>query len=331
MASDLIPQLKDRLDLVKMVQAVRTAELGELKRAGRGNFKGRCPFHDEKSGSFYVFGEIGAFKCYGCGKKGDVLTWLAWEHCKTFKPTDEQFTELLQEGCKRSGLNWDDYRAKDPRALDRAKRGRKREGILQMYAEVAQRAFTREALADVQIIKPWLSEEIQARWGLGFAPTLSQLHDGGISDEMLRLVGLLRESTTGAGETERPQREYLHFRNSIIIPFFHQERVVYLADRALPEHLANGDVRQRTPKTLSMPRPEENGIGGVDMPDGFNLEALYGRWPGRPDDDPAANDCAFVEGPLDAIAMCERGHGAVAMITSSPSPGLIKRVRRVNG
>jgi DNA primase len=46
-----------------------------LKKKGQ-NFFGRCPFHQEKTGSFTVNPQRQIFKCFGCGKGGDVFTFL---------------------------------------------------------------------------------------------------------------------------------------------------------------------------------------------------------------------------------------------------------------
>src|SRR5260370_18822280 len=46
----------------------------ELKRAGAGEWKGRCPFHDERSPSFVVYDDH--FHCFGCGEHGDAITLL---------------------------------------------------------------------------------------------------------------------------------------------------------------------------------------------------------------------------------------------------------------
>jgi len=48
----------------------------ELKRAGKEEWRGLCPFHDEKTPSFYVNDEKGVFNCFGCGEHGDVFDFV---------------------------------------------------------------------------------------------------------------------------------------------------------------------------------------------------------------------------------------------------------------
>lgn len=47
-----------------------------LKRVGSGKYRGRCPFHDDRSPSFFVFENRNRFKCFGCGASGDVIQFL---------------------------------------------------------------------------------------------------------------------------------------------------------------------------------------------------------------------------------------------------------------
>jgi len=71
----MIPQ--DTID--RIFEAARVEEIVgdfvELKKAGV-NYKGRCPFHDEKTPSFVVSPTKGIYKCFGCGKGGNSIMFL---------------------------------------------------------------------------------------------------------------------------------------------------------------------------------------------------------------------------------------------------------------
>jgi DNA primase len=65
-----IQEVMNRADIVDVVgQFVR------LKKRG-ANHIANCPFHNEKTPSFYVSGAKGIFKCFGCAKAGNVVTFI---------------------------------------------------------------------------------------------------------------------------------------------------------------------------------------------------------------------------------------------------------------
>ena len=68
--ADQVDEVKSKIDIVSLI-----SEYVELKRAGR-NYKALCPFHSEKSPSFMVSPELQIFKCFGCQKGGDAITFL---------------------------------------------------------------------------------------------------------------------------------------------------------------------------------------------------------------------------------------------------------------
>jgi len=69
-ADDDIEKLRSTVSIVDTVQGYVA-----LKKVGR-NWSGLCPFHAEKSPSFYVREEMGRFKCFGCDKGGDIFTFI---------------------------------------------------------------------------------------------------------------------------------------------------------------------------------------------------------------------------------------------------------------
>ncbi len=315
--SDLVRILKEKLSIVDLV-----GKRVELRRAGR-NYKGLCPIHGEKTASFTVRPDNGTFRCYGCGAHGDQLTWIAFAEFNTLKPDGETFVEVLKAACKIAGEDYDAYTSKDPRAIEAAKKRRKAESVMDLYVQAAEKAWTKDALARLHADKaqggagkPWCTEEVITRWRLGYAPNLEQLKAVGCTPEALKVVGLLRD-TNAEGQPLRDP--YLFYRDSIIFPFFQRGRVVCLRDRTL------GD---RGAKYLGMPG---DSAAAIAQPDGWNLEALYGIWPGNEENHEAPKEIAVVEGPPDAIALCERGLAAVAMLTSRISPGLVSRIRRLDG
>ena len=65
-----LEELKYRSDIEQIVSPYTN-----LKRSGR-NLTGLCPFHSEKSPSFFVYPENNSFYCFGCGAGGDIITFV---------------------------------------------------------------------------------------------------------------------------------------------------------------------------------------------------------------------------------------------------------------
>lgn len=83
--------LKLRVNIVDVVGRVAT-----LRKAG-SRFKGLCPFHNEKSPSFHVDPDKGFYKCFGCGKAGDIITFV--------RETEQlNFTEAIEALGNRFGI-----------------------------------------------------------------------------------------------------------------------------------------------------------------------------------------------------------------------------------
>ena len=74
-----------------------------LTREG-SNLVACCPFHSEDTASFKLKEGEQWYKCFGCGAKGDVLTWLGHRMGRTLEGTD--FIEVLREGCRRARIEW---------------------------------------------------------------------------------------------------------------------------------------------------------------------------------------------------------------------------------
>lgn len=88
---DQVAQIREKIDIISFLSEFMT-----LKKAGR-NFKGLCPFHNEKSPSFMVSPERQMWHCFGCGKGGDIYTFLMeYEHI--------EFPEALRILAKRAGI-----------------------------------------------------------------------------------------------------------------------------------------------------------------------------------------------------------------------------------
>ena len=87
-----IREVRDRTDIVEVV-----SETVPLTRAG-ANYRGLCPFHREKTPSFFVHPTRQAFKCFGCGEGGSVFHFL-------MKARNLSFAEAVEELAERYGVS----------------------------------------------------------------------------------------------------------------------------------------------------------------------------------------------------------------------------------
>ena len=106
----LSPQWLDELRMRTTLSAVIGRTL-RLTKAGR-EFKACCPFHNEKTPSFYVNDEKGFYHCFGCEAHGDAIRWM----------TDQRgmpFMDAVKELAAEAGM---EVPAPDPRAAQQAEK-----------------------------------------------------------------------------------------------------------------------------------------------------------------------------------------------------------------
>ncbi|NLH95242.1 MAG: DNA primase, partial [Synergistaceae bacterium] len=84
---EAVREIKERLDIVELV-----GDAVPLRKVGK-NFRGLCPFHAEKTPSFYVSPDRQTFHCYGCGRGGDIFSFVMEKEGLTFPEALETLAE----------------------------------------------------------------------------------------------------------------------------------------------------------------------------------------------------------------------------------------------
>lgn len=254
-----------------------------LQRAGR-EWKAPCPFHAEKTPSFYVNDQKGFFHCFGCGAHGDVVGFVMRHDGLPFPEAVEQLAGL-------AGLAMPRPEPQEAQAYDRLKR-------LAEVLEAAARWFEaqlaapggRDALAYLK--GRGLDDRTIAEFRLGYAPAASDalraaLVGQGHAEADLEAVGLLRRPDDG-------RAPYGFFRNRVMFPVADKRgRIVAFGGRIL-----EGDG----PKYVNSPEHELFHKGSIlyGMPRA-RVAAARGERP------------VVVEGYMDVIALQSAGiGGAVA-------------------
>jgi DNA primase len=128
----------------------------KLVRKGR-EFVGNCPFHSEKTGSFFVNDEKGKYYCFGCGAHGDVFTYVMQSKGLTFR-------QALEQLAHNSGVKLPAYSATARQNDDRYK------NIMDECAKF----FTKHLLMEKEVLeycdKRGLNQEIIKQFRIGFCP-----------------------------------------------------------------------------------------------------------------------------------------------------------------
>ena len=199
---EYIEELTRRVDIVDLV-----GSYVQLKRKGR-LYSGLCPFHSEKTPSFYVYPDTQSFYCFGCGAGGSAVSFMQ-------KMDNISYTEAVKLLGERAGM---------PAPTEDDKTGRLRGRILSMNKEAARffHACLNSTVEEArQARASWrrrgLDDKTIVKFGLGYAPDDGQalyqyLRDKGYNQQELDASGLFKRSQSG--------RIYCLFWKRVITPIF---------------------------------------------------------------------------------------------------------------
>jgi DNA primase len=229
---DQVEEVRARADIVDVI-----SQYVDLKKAGK-EFKANCPFHEERTPSFYVVPDKGFYKCFGCGVSGDVFKFLQ-------EKVGLDFVEAVKQVASRSGVE-----------IREVKRGHDPEEDPKrpLYELMAfARTWFREQLlgdggagARAYLEGRGIDAETSERFDLGFAPDdwralRDAAHGLGMTDAQLLEVGLLTTS-------EKSPEPYDKFRNRVIFPIEAlRGKVLAFGGRLL------GEEKRGQPKYLNSP------------------------------------------------------------------------------
>jgi DNA primase len=276
----LPPQFLDELRLRTPLPGL-IGRKTRLARSGR-NWKACCPFHGEKTPSFYVYDDH--FHCFGCGAHGDAITFV-------MRAEGASFPEAVERLAAEAGM---EVPKPTPEAAARERRARDLHGVLEAAAAAFQRRLRlpegAEGLAYLR--RRGLSEETIGKFGLGWSgggrgAIAADLKAEGITPEQIAEAGLMREREEGEGFSDL-------FFNRVMFPIRDRRgRMISFGGRIL------GDGQ---PKYVNGPETalfqKRRSLYGLDL-------AREGAFRGGP--------VVAVEGYMDVIALHQAGFaGAVA-------------------
>ena len=290
-SNESIEHLKNSINIVDVI-----GKSVKLKKAG-ANFKGLCPFHNEKTPSFVVSESKQYFTCFGCGERGDVI-----EFEKKYYNLD--FGEAVERLADEYGIRM------EKKGYEDKQRSRSYE-INKMAAGWFYSNFTKGPNPGYTYMKNrGISDKTLKKFGIGYAPAgwtnlYEYLKGRGVSDKEMQDLGLI---------TVRGDKKYDRFRNRVMLPIINTSgKVIGFGGRAIkPED---------SPKYLNSPESQvfqkKNNLYSLN----FARQA-------------AAKDgfIILVEGYMDVISLYQSGiQNAVASLGTALTENQAKLLHRYTG
>ena len=247
MANTPVEQIKERLPIEDVI-----GSYVKLERSGK-SLKARCPFHNEKTPSFYVSPERGGYFCFGCGAKGDIFSFV-----EQFEGLD--FMGALKLLAERAGVDISKNR-EGFREADYAKVKTEKERMYAIMEEAT--VFFEENLAgqvprisdhSIYAVASREAREYVAKRGItdvtvkefriGFVPEewrllYTHLKAKGYSDAEIEKAGLAKRPEAAEGKTQASL--YDRFRDRVMFPISDSSgRVIAFSGRILHDKKSDG-------------------------------------------------------------------------------------------
>lgn len=202
--SSSVPKIKERLSIVDVISSyIQVGQSGK-------NFKAKCPFHNEKTPSFFISPDRGTYYCFGCGEKGDIFSFV-----EKFEGTD--FMGALKLLAERAGVKLE------------YEKGDKDKDKKELYFEILEEAtkffeinFEKDPKPRAYLLGRGMTDASIKNFKIGFVKDewrslLDYLIDKGYKREDIEIVGLIKKSEKK--ETENYSNNfYDRFRSRIMFP-----------------------------------------------------------------------------------------------------------------
>lgn len=288
------------LDTAKIEDVV--GDYVTLKRRG-ANYVACCPFHNEKTPSFYVSPSKGIYKCFGCGKSGTAVGFvMEEEHCS--------YIEALRYLAKKYHI---EIQEEEESAEEIARRQRS-ESLL-LVSEFAEKFFVSQldtdegrAVGRAYFRKRGLEDETVRKFGLGWAPSgRTALVDAALA------AGYKMEYLLAAGVAVR------HDDETVSDKF--RERVMF------PVHSVSGRVVAFSGRTLRSDNPAKY-VNSPETEIYIKSRNLLGIYFAKSEMS-RLDECILVEGNIDMVMMHQLGiRNVVASCGTSLTVEQIRLIRK---
>ncbi len=208
MADSFAQTVKQQTDIVRIL-----GEYLKLRKSG-ANWNALCPFHKERSGSFYVYTGTGSYYCFGCHEHGDVFSFV-------MKMESVSFPEAVRVVAQKMGIALPKREWNSP---EEAREAGLRRQLLEVH-EAATQYFQgnlqspEAARAREYITSRGLTPDAVKQFRIGYAPdSWTDMRDRLLKffpEDVLRASGLFHSKQTEDGS---PGSMYPHFRKRVMFP-----------------------------------------------------------------------------------------------------------------
>ncbi len=298
-----VERVKSEASVVAVV-----SETVKLRRAGM-YYSGLCPFHSERSPSFFVRESTNSYTCYGCGASGNVISFVMAMRAMTFPDAVEYLAsrfgiELKYEKTSKTGPSVDREKLFD---VCRAAHMLYRRSIVQVKGGQGEFRKVGEYLKQRGLTSAAINE-----FGIGYAPSqrgalVEALKQAKFDEETMLLSGLVRRSASG--------ELYEFFRGRLMFPIFvDAKRLAGFGGRIIPGVL-EPSYEQQSPKYLNSP----------ETPIYHKSRTIYGL-PQAMSAIREAGEVYVVEGYMDVVGLWMKGvRNSVACCGTAMTEQHVKR------
>lgn len=219
---DIIEEIKSRCDIASII-----SEYMNIKQSGN-NYKGLCPFHGEKTPSFYISTSKQMYKCFGCGEGGDVIRFV-------MKMENLEFMDAVKILANKCGLEINTNMSKEAKIkLENIKK------FQDIHVEAARFYFSNLVGSKNQgyeyLMKRGLDDKTIRKFGLGFSLDSWQ----SLSDYLVK-KGYSKLDLFNCGlvnQNDSKTHFYDKFRNRVMFPIFdYRGNVIGFGGRVLDDSL----------------------------------------------------------------------------------------------
>lgn len=203
MQSDAVEKIKERLGIKEVVENYL-----KLEKAGK-NLKAKCPFHNEKTPSFYVSPDRGSYYCFGCGAKGDIFSFT-----QNIEGLD--FPGALKMLAEKVGVELPKYSGKSEDKKESEKLYKILDDTTKFFEDNLSNKKNEQAKK--YLLDRGLTEKSIENWKIGYAE-----NDWRLLKEYLMSLGYLEQDLEKVGvvkENEKGGDSYDRFRSRVMFPIF---------------------------------------------------------------------------------------------------------------